>query len=275
MAAMEFYWTTADGVNIFAKDWSIEQPKAVIALVHGMGEHCLRYEHVASFFNEQGYAMVGYDRRGHGQSGGKKGHSPNIDVLLDEIDDLLKQCKQRYANLPILFYGHSMGGCLVVLHAIKRNPNVKAIFCSAPWIQLGAPPNGATKAVAGLINRFAPSVTLPTGLNAKFISKDPKEVKMYADDPLVHGKISIALALGMVDASHEVDTLSGDFKYPLYILHGGDDQITVPAASEALAKRLSGDIKMEILPDRYHEIHNEYKREEVFDKVLTWMNSKL
>lgn len=275
MTSMEFYWTTSDGINIFAKDWSIEQPKAVIALVHGMGEHCLRYDHVASFFNEQGYAMVGYDRRGHGQSGGKKGHAPNIGVLLDEIDDLLKQCKQRYANLPILFYGHSMGGCLVVLHAIKRHPKVNAIFCSSPWIQLGTPPNGATKLVASLINRFAPSVTLSNGLNVKHISKDPKEVKRYADDPLVHNKISIALALGMMDASNEVNTLSGDFKYPLYILHGADDQITAPTASEALAKRLIGDVQMEILPDRYHEMHNDFHKEVVFEKVLHWMNRKI
>lgn len=68
-----FSWTTSDGFRIYGKDWSIEKPKAVVALAHGLGEHCLRYDHMARYYNSHQIAVVSQDFRGHGQSEGKEG----------------------------------------------------------------------------------------------------------------------------------------------------------------------------------------------------------
>ena len=100
---MEFSWTTNDGLKIFAKDWKIENPKAVIALVHGFGEHCMRYDAMAKYYNDYEYAMV-YDRRGHGQSEGKRGHTPSYQHLLNDIESLLKCARRDYNYTPIFLY---------------------------------------------------------------------------------------------------------------------------------------------------------------------------
>ena len=82
MSIKEFSWLTKDQLNIHAVEWSIEQPQAVMALVHGLGEHCRRYDHLAHFFNDKGYAFIGYDRRGHGRSEGKRGHTLDFEAFL-------------------------------------------------------------------------------------------------------------------------------------------------------------------------------------------------
>ncbi|MFT7603149.1 MAG: acylglycerol lipase, partial [Saprospiraceae bacterium] len=107
---MEFNWQTKDGITIFGKEWKTENPKAVIALVHGFGEHCMRYDAMANYYNRKGYAMIGYDRRGHGQSTGPRGFTPNFEAYLDEVAALIEAGKKRYPGKPIILYGHSMGG---------------------------------------------------------------------------------------------------------------------------------------------------------------------
>ena len=114
MTSNEFNWTTPDKVKIYAKEWKVEFPKAVIALVHGLGEHCNRYQHLAEYFAKHNIATVGYDRRGHGQSEGKRGHSPNYETLLQEVDQLLEVTKNRYPITPVFIYGHSMGGNILL-----------------------------------------------------------------------------------------------------------------------------------------------------------------
>ncbi|MCI5080125.1 MAG: alpha/beta hydrolase [Saprospiraceae bacterium] len=275
MTAKEFYWTTKDGIDIFGKEWPLNDPKAVIGLVHGLGEHISRYDHVATFLNEKGYAVVGYDRRGHGQSGGKRGHAPSLQALLEEIDGLLAQCKKRYPNLPVIFYGHSMGGCLVLSHALRQKSSADLVISSAPWIQLGKPPAAALESVARLINRVFPAFAIPNGLDPKQISKDEKEVKAYTSDPLVHNKISVGCAVAMDEAASELDQFKGAFPVPVLVLHGAEDQITSPKASKGFTERLSSEKQYELIPDSYHEIHNDFHREEVFSVIQKWLEKQL
>ena len=94
----EFNWKTKDGIEIYAVNWKVEQPKAVVALIHGLGEHSRRYDHLAAYFNQKDYAVVGYDRRGHGLSKGKRGHTKNYDSFLDEVADLLAETCLLYTS---------------------------------------------------------------------------------------------------------------------------------------------------------------------------------
>src|SRR5215212_8340458 len=80
MKTFESAFTTGDGINFFVRGWEPDaEPKAVIALIHGLGEHTGHYEHVAKALTDAGYAMVGFDLRGHGKSSGTRGHFPSLD----------------------------------------------------------------------------------------------------------------------------------------------------------------------------------------------------
>ena len=117
MKHYEMTWKARDGLDIFAQSWepTILQPKAVVCLVHGLGEHTSRYAHVAEAFGRQGFVLFGADLRGHGRSGGARGHISSIEDFMKDIDVLLEQARLRYPGLPIILYGHSLGG-IQVLH---------------------------------------------------------------------------------------------------------------------------------------------------------------
>ncbi|MRS02912.1 alpha/beta fold hydrolase, partial [bacterium] len=125
MQKIEFSWSTPYQLPIYACDFKPDTPaKAAIVLVHGIGEHIGRYEHVARMFTDHGYAMIGADLVGHGKSGGQRGHVDSYDDFLDIIDWMLGEASARYPDLPRFLYGHSLGGNLVLYYTEKRKPKI-------------------------------------------------------------------------------------------------------------------------------------------------------
>lgn len=276
MPATEFNWTTKDGIDIYAKDWAIANPKAVICLVHGLGEHVNRYNHLAKFFNKNGYAVVGYDRRGHGQSGGKRGHTPNYTRYMNEIAQLMVEAEERYPDLPTFLYGHSMGGNLALKYTIDRHPTINGIAVTGPWIQLAFQPSPILVKIAGIAKRIAPSFAQVNDLDPNAVSSDPAVVQAYIDDPLVHNKITFMTASSMLEAASALDKYKGEMNVPTLIMHGSEDKLTDYKASERFANRVKGDdIIFKGWNGLYHEIHNEKEQQQVFKYTLDWMNKRL
>ncbi len=271
----QLHWKNAEGLNLFATHWAVKSPRAVIALVHGQGEHIGRYGYMAEWFNRHQIAVIGFDHQGYGRSDGKRGHAQNLEVLLDDIGQLLEKTRQMYPGTPLFLYGHSMGGGLVLNFVTRHEPDLAGLIATAPWIRLAfeAP---AFKVVAGkILKRFMPTLTLPTGLAAHFISHDEAVVKAYQADPLVHDKLSAAAGIALLEGAKWLDTWAGEFKIPVLLQHGGDDKITSPDATRRFAERVKGDVTHREWPGLYHEIHNEKEKEEVFEYTLHWMEGKL
>lgn len=268
-------WKNAQDISLFAAHWSCEKPRAVIALVHGQGEHIGRYGHLADWFNRHRIAVLGFDQQGHGRSAGKRGHASGLDAMLDDIGQLLEETRSRYPGIPVFLYGHSMGGGLVLNYLTRRSPNVAGVVATAPWIRLAfeAP---AFKVLAGyLLKWFAPTITLPTELAVHFISRDEAVVRAYQNDPLVHGQISGPAGIAILEAGKWLDKWEGKLDVPLLLQHGSGDKITSSTATGRFAKRVSGDVTFKEWPGLYHEIHNEKEQGEVFEYTLKWMEDVL
>ena len=268
------HWKNAEGLTLFAANWRVENPKAVIALVHGQGEHIGRFNHVAEWYNRHQIAVLGFDQQGYGKSEGKRGHAKNLDVLLNDIGLLLEKTQELYPSTPLFLYGHSMGGGLALNFVTRRTPKLAGLIVTGPWIRLAfeAP---AFKVVAGkILRRFMPTLTLPTGLASQFISHDPEVVKAYNEDPLVHGKLSAAAGIALLEAAKWLDNWSGTFDIPVLLQHGGADKITSASATQRFSERVKGDVTHREWPGLYHEIHNEKEQDEVFEYTLKWLESK-
>ncbi len=270
-----FQITSSDGKQLFSREWPVENPKAVLALVHGLGEHISRYEHVAAFFNSHGIAVIGFDHRGHGKTVGRLGHSPGFEIMMDDVDALISTCKEKYPGKPVFLYGHSMGGCLVLNHTLKRKPDIKAVIASAPPIILDNKPSPVIIGLGKLMRNLLPSFTQPNGLDANHISRDPEEVAKYVRDPLVHNKVSVSLGMDLLDAGEWLDNYKGTSPVPVLIMHGTDDQITSAASSEKFAGKIGGQTTFRKWEGLYHEIHNEPERLQVFEFTLNWINDQL
>ncbi len=271
----ELHWKNAQGLSLFAENWTVEKPRAVIALVHGQGEHIGRYTHLAKWFNQQGIAVLGFDHQGYGRSGGKRGHAKNLNVLLDDIGLLLEKARAMYPGLPLFLYGHSMGGGLALNYVTRREPELAGLIATGPWIRLAfeAP---ALKVVAGkILRRIVPTLRLPTGLIVHYISHDEAVVKAYRADPLVHNQLSTAAGIALLEGAKWLNAWAGEFKIPVLLQHGGDDKITSAPATKAFAERVKGDVTHHEWPGMYHEIHNEIEKEAVFEYTFKWMESKI
>ncbi len=267
--------TAKDKLPLFTRAWKIENPKAAIVVVHGFGEHSGRYAHLADFFNKNGYSVYALDNRGHGKSEGKRGHTPKYEAYLDDIEVFLNYVHTQNKNTGIYLYGHSMGGNLVLNYLFRRKPAVKGVIVTGPWIQLAFEPKPILVTIGKLMRSIVPTFTQNSGLQQEHISKDPKVVEAYKQDPLVHGNISAAASLGLLEAASFLNTYEGEVPVPLLIMHGEDDLITSQPASEALAHRLKGKVTYKKWEGMYHEIHNEPQQLEVFNYTLGWMEASV
>ena len=271
----ELSWENRKGIKLDAQEWPVKSPKAVIALVHGQGEHIGRFDHVAKWFNFHDVAVIGSDLQGYGKSGGLKGHADSLDDFLDDIGLLLENAKQAYPKTPVFLYGHSMGGSLVLNYTIKRDPVIAGLIVTSPWIRLAFEPP-ALKVIAGkILRRFIPRLTLPTGLAAHFISHDEKVVAAYKSDPYVHDKLSTSTGVAILEMGEWLDKFSGVFSIPVLLMHGSGDKITSAPATKEFYERLAGEVTYKEWKDLYHEMHNEPEKEDLFSFTFDWMQKQL
>jgi acylglycerol lipase len=274
MKQFESNWKTADGLSIFAQAWEPEilSPKAVICLVHGIGEHTHRYAHVAEAFTKAEYVLFGADLRGHGKSEGPRGHFPSIDAVVQDIDHLLDHARSRYPRVPLILYGHSLGGILVLCYGLKQKPDVKGIIATSSGLHTALEKQPAKILAAKILGSIIPGVSLPTGLDANAISQDKEVVATYVADPLVHDRMSLGFGKIMLGVIGWTFKHAKEFSLPLLLMHGKSDSIAYPSGSEEIAALVKEKSKLVLWENGWHELHNEPFKEEVIKTMITWMD---
>jgi alpha-beta hydrolase superfamily lysophospholipase len=272
MPHTDFFLEAFDGRKMFFNQWIAgEDAVASIALVHGLGEHSGRYEHVAAYFNSHKINVVAVDLFGHGKTEGKKGHTPQMDDYLWQIDFLIDLTQKLAPGLPVFLYGHSMGGCLVLNHLYKKQPKIAGLIASAPAVQPGFKVP-ALKLLIGKIGRkLAPGLIQKNGLDLGNLSHDPTVAEKYIADPLVHDLLSAELGMGILEYGNWLETHETKSQVPVLMMHGTDDKLTNFAASKAFSEKAKGNITFKPWPGMYHEIHNETDKQKVFEYTLDWI----
>lgn len=270
---------SANNANVFTQTWTPDNQQnieAVICLVHGLGEHSGRYEHVAQFFTDNNIVVTAIDLNGHGKTEGTRGDTLSYNLLLDQVDDLVKQATQQFPNKPIFIYGHSMGGNIVIAHALQRKPAVKGFIVTAPFLEPGTP-IPTLKFLAGkVIGSIYGAFRLPNGLDVNKLARDPKVGAAYTTDPLVHDQISARWFFPAYQVAK--DALAGgikNLKTPMLLMHGTADELTNFAASKRLAAQNTTAITFKEWTGFYHELHNEPEQREIMNYELAWMHQQM
>lgn len=270
-----FSWTTNDHLTIYGIDWPCPQPRAVVGIVHGLGEHVHRYEHVVAHFHKHQLAAIGYDRRGHGRSGGQRGHTLGIEAFLDEIAHLAVEAEARYPGVPLVLYGHSMGGNLLLNYILRRHPTIQGAIVTAPHITLAFQPSALMVGMGKLMKNIFPGFTQANGLDVNQLSRDKAVIAAYQADPHVHDRLTAKTGMCMLDAAAFLNQYSGAFPVPLLLMHGAADGITSPDGTRAFASRISGPVTLKIWDGLYHEIHNEPEQAQVLDTMTDWIAERV
>jgi len=277
MNHFELSWKSFDGLDMFARGWTPADtsPRAVVCLVHGVGEHTMRYGNVAEAFTKEGYILFGADLRGHGKSGGPRGHFPNIEAVHRDIDLLLNQARERFPGLPLILYGHSLGAVLVLHYGLKQKPGIQGVIVTSPALHNALEHQQVKVMGAKVLGSVFPTMTIHSGLDVQALSHDGEVGKTYKNDPLVNDQISLGFGKIMLGVAQWTLEHAGEFSLPLLIMHGKDDTIALPSSSIEFAAALDGKCKLVLWDDDYHELHNETNKAEVLKTMTDWIGEHL
>ncbi len=277
MNHFETGWKTTDGIDIYAQGWEPDGllPEAVVCLVHGIGEHSGRYAQVAEAFCRQGWALFGPDHRGHGRSGGPRGHFPSAATLEHDLDLHLAAARNRYPGVPLVLYGHSLGGIFVLYYGLKSRPDVRGIVATSPGLETALEKQPVKVLAAKVLGLLLPRISMASGLDASAISREKPVISTYQKDPLVHDRITLGSGRMLIGMNRWTLLHAGEMTLPLLLMHGTHDAIAFPSGSIHFAAPLGNKCDLVLWEGAFHELHNEPEREEVLQTMTTWIGKQL
>jgi len=256
--------------------WPEEESQAILAIVHGFGEHSGRYMNVVNHLTSRGYAIYGFDHRGHGRSPGQRGHINEWEEYQEDVRAFLQMISEQESGRPIFLLGHSMGG-LIALDYILHHPGGLrgAIISGAPIEPVGgAKPYLVT--LARLLSRVWPRFSLSPGLDISAISRDPAVVKAYEEDPLVHGVATVRWGTELLSTIEWVKAHAEEVRIPILLIHGEADRLCSPNGSRSFFEKVTfPDKELLVYPGGYHEPHNDINYEQVMKDLEQWLEKHL
>ncbi len=269
-------WQSIDGYHLFARKWKPEKEvNAVICLVHGLGEHSGRYQDWADRLIAAGYAVFAIDLRGHGQSAGARGDVLSFDHFADDLDLMLEQAQNDFSERPVFLYGQSMGGMLTLFYLIQRRPQISGAIITSPFLHSVFDLRKVQILMAKVLGRIIPHMSISSRLEVEGLSRDPAVIAAYRHDPLIHDRISARFGKACLQAISYIFEHASEIKAPLLLMHGTEDRINFASGTKKIAALLTNDCTLKLWEGLYHELHNEPEKDQVFDYLQSWLESKI
>jgi len=275
---------TRDGLALATRHWPLAGARpapGVAVIVHGLGEHIGRYEHVAHHLNQHGWAVVGFDHRGHGHSPGKRGALRDHHDFLHDLAAVIDTTRQAYPSQPLVVIGHSLGGAIAArfaaAHAVPpESPPwarpIDGLVLSSP--ALAIPIGAFQRLLLATIGQLTPDVAVSNGLKPAWICHNPAVVADYQSDPLVHDRVTGRLTTWLIEAGQVARTRAAQWNVPTLIMWGGEDRCVDPAGSAAFAASAPRQrVSSHPWPRLSHEIFNEVEQAEVLAAMSGWLQS--
>ncbi|MEM9729868.1 MAG: lysophospholipase [Myxococcota bacterium] len=300
MKSADFTFQTVDGVKLHVSGWAIDQPKAVVHVLHGMAEYGSRYARLAGALADAGYTTYAHDHRGHGKSvnGGTTGHMADHDGwnrVVEDAHGVNREIAKRHPGLPIIVLGHSMGSFIAQQLLFEHPADMIATGLSG---SNGKPPPIAAvgKIVARLerlrVGKRKPSGVLqkltfedynkkfaPNRTEADWLSRDPSEVDIYVADPLMGFAVTTQTWCDMLDALGRIADRKNVARVPkdmpLYLFAGDEDPVGAEGKGmrnlyDSYKRAGVFDVRLKLYEGGRHEMLNETNRDEVMSDFIAW-----
>ena len=262
-----------DGHWLFWRAWEADEPRGVLAIVHGLGEHSGRYQRLAEAVVPRGWSCWAVDLRGMGRTEGRRGHIDRWAEWIDDAAALYELAAGEAGPLEVVPLGHSFGGVVVTSAVLEGAIRPSRFVLSNPAFRarVAVP---AWKMTAGrLASRAWPALTFPNEVDPAGISQDPAVVGAYREDPLVHDRISARLHAEWVAASRSVLGRAGQLRVPFLLIVSGADRVVDPEGSMELDRGADCGQELRVYPDRYHEPFNDVGSDRVAEDLLDWLQA--
>ena len=301
MSFEEMTLPSKDGYELSLKIYEAADPKAVVKCIHGMEEYQDRYRPFAEFLQSAGYTVVTADLRGHGKNAPFLSHIADQDGhlrLLEDEEVILDMIHERWAGVPVILFAHSMGTIIARVFLQKWSREFRKVVLS------GYPnPNGAAAAgivltdvlssikggkgysklvddmVLGPFSKAVPDAKTPQD----WLSVNPDNVERYREDPLCGARFTLGSYSALF---HLISLMDKPEKYeevwkelPILLISGADDPCTGGEkgrndSADRLKKAGFRELETVTLDGMRHEILNEMKKDEVYQRILDFLNKE-
>ena len=273
MTKGEGFLSSSDGLQLFYRRWDApQQPRAHLILIHGISEHSQRYEDLAHRLVDRGYAVWAMDHRGHGHSQGRTCDCTSMQQFVQDIHQFLQQIP---SSIPRFLIGHSLGGLIGFLYAIRYPENIRGIVLSSPAFELAHPPSRLKVLLVETLAKIAPTFQVPNGLDPSVLCRDPHVVEAYRRDGRIHRTLTARCAIALRETLAQVPNLLVQLKVPCLLLQAGNDQVCDAKAAANFARVAPQNLVTFHLYEGYsHELFNEPGKERVIEDLCQWLERR-
>ncbi len=264
----------AEGVSLYVEHFCpASRARLVLVNVHGFGEYCGLYRHVAGALLARGIAVTQFDCRGHGRSQGRRGHVDRFDDYHADLGLVVRRARELVPGVPWSLMGHSLGGLIVLDHVLRRKsePQPDRLVALAPWLELKMKVSMPKRAAAEVFARLRPTLTMSNGIKAKDVSRSPEVVANFFRDPLVHHVATAGWFAGVLRTQAALRATAAQLQIPTLLLVPGQDRIVSSEATLAFAQAAGSMAEVGRYPALYHELFLEPEREQVVSDVADWL----
>ena len=250
--------------------------RAVLLIVHGLGEHSGRYMNLVNHFIPLGYAVYGLDQPGHGKSEGMRKNIERFEDYADTLKVYLTSVQQRQPGKLVVLVGHSMGELIGAFYLLDHQAEVAGAVLSGIIAKVPANTSPATVALGKMLSGIAPRLRF-LALDIPGLCRDPSVVQAYIDDPLVYcGKATVRLAAELLRATQHIQAEAATIRLPVLLLQGSADRIVDPEGARMLYDAVGSEDKtLKIYDEMYHEVYNEPERATVLHDVEIWLEARV
>jgi acylglycerol lipase len=261
--------------SIFFRSWRpADAPRAVVVIVHGFNSHSGQYLWVGDELAANGFVVYALDHRGRGRSDGERFYVEKVSDYVDDVATFVALAKSREPNLPVFVLGHSAGGVISCVYTLEHQTEIAGLICESFAFRVPAP-DFALAVVKGLSHVWPHAHVLR--LKNEDFSRDPKVVASMNSDPLIANEVQPTLTVAeMVRADERLEREFALITLPVFIMHGTLDKATKPSGSQLFYDKAgSRDKTLKLYEGHYHDLLNDYGKEDVLRDIRTWIDARL
>lgn len=266
----------AGGRELFYRCSVTDDPRAVVVVLHGLGEHSGRYVETMERFASQGYPCYTMDLRGFGHSARVLGHIERAALVREDIRLFTEMVSSAHPGLPVVLLGHSMGGLLALDQLLSHQGSYNFGITSGPAVLPPENTSSLVVALSGILARLVPLMPVSSLEDDAETRNEELKARDDEDDLIWDGGFRARTGYELLQTQMNVTKRLGEITLPLLALHGGGDLIMNPRATEILVESVSSEDKTKIIfPGLYHEVLNEPERDDVFAAIFEWLDERV
>lgn len=275
----------SDGKDRTMRIWEPDQPKAVFLIVHGALDHSGNYASPAVYFRDHGIASLAYNQQGHDHKGPdhpRRVHVSRFGAFLDDLDLALEKTLHLYPGVPVFVLAHSMGGLIATHYGIRRlkdHPLVRGFVLSSPYYVNAVKAPAVVLRLAGLLSAVLPKIKAPIEDIFRYVTHDDAIYQRHRSEQregIKASEVSLRFGHELLRAQAWIPGHISEWQHPVMFIVAGDDRLADAGSTRELAGLIDGEL-VELLyyPDNYHENFNELNRNEIFGRILKWVEARL